>query len=293
MFGAHGLVHAEPGGLNPALELDPKLRDPGAQLARSLHQLNHESVRELLGKRRQRRVRGRRLEAREVEVRFPLAHPALHDLVREASQVLDQAELEHARPCPQLSEGERGHHLVGAHEPRKTMEIEARVAVADELEGHGVHPGHARQIAHRELGKVQVVPLREVLPYLEDLRLDEVEVVEEPFRRGRHGLAAAHVGGQNLVRPAQDAGILVEPGQKAARPLAWIARQRVAGGQNARAFLQVLDAQELAAEGSRVRARPEAAWILPVPEHPARAHGNDCTGWRRALAGNCLPGPRS
>src|SRR6185295_18932896 len=108
--------------------------------------------------------------------------------------------------------------------------------------------GDTRQIAHSQLGKVQVVALREVLPDLEDLRLHEMEVVEKPFRRGRDRLSAAHVGGQRLIGPSEDPGVLVQARLEAERALAWISRQRIAGGQHTGALLEVLHAQELAPE---------------------------------------------
>jgi hypothetical protein len=90
------------------------------------------------------------------------------------------------------------------------MKIETRVAVADELEGHGVHAGDAVPVAQGELGKLAVVPLWKVSPNFEDLRLEEMKVVEQPLRRRSNWLSTANVGRQNLVGVAENARVLVQ-----------------------------------------------------------------------------------
>ena len=271
MLGAHGIVHARAHELEPAFQLDPKLGDAGAELTCALDQVDHERVGQVLGKRRQGLPRPDRFEAHEVAVRFRFALAALHDFVGEAPDILDQAELQHARPRPQLPECERRHHLVGAHETGQAVQIEARVAVADEFEGHGVHPGHTGQLAHRQLGKVEVITLGEVLANLENLGLDEVEVVEKPFRRRSHRLPAPHVRREDLVGPAKNPCVFLKARQEAERALPGVPREGVAGGQHAGTLLEVLDAEELAPERARFRARPAPPCVTPLFGDRSRA----------------------
>ena len=98
---------------------------------------------------RRRRPRGRR------RARF-------ERLLRQPAQVLDEGELQHARPGPQLADGQRGHRLVAVHEAHELLPVQAAVAVTDQLHGHGVDAGVARELARGELGQLAVVAGREV-----------------------------------------------------------------------------------------------------------------------------------
>lgn len=81
------------------------------------------------------------------------------------------------------------------------------------------------------------------------LRLDEVEVVEQPLGRGRNGDAAMDVVSEAAVRRAEGAEVLVEAGQDVAAVQARRRGEREPGGERFRALFQTFEAQELAAEG--------------------------------------------
>ena len=223
-------------------------REARAVLAHTLQELHHERRVDLLRERRRLPVPGG-VDLCDVLVSRPACVACVDDLVRQAAQVLDERELEHARPGPQLADRERRHRLVAVHEANELLAVEAAVAVADELHGHGVDPSVAGELARGELGQLAVVAARQVLAHVADLRGDEVVVVEQPLRGRRDELPLVHALGHAEVRLAQDAGVVVE----AREGVACIPSRRgiddEAGGQRLRPLLEPLDAQELVAEG--------------------------------------------
>jgi hypothetical protein len=170
--------------------------------------------------------------------------------------VVAERELQHARPRPELADGEGGDRLEGVEPAAELGAVEAAVAVADELDGERVHAGVPRLVARGELGQLAVVAARQVLADVPDLGGDEVVVVEEPLPGGRDELAAVHVAGERAVGRAQDADVVVEPREDAARG----APRRVhreAGRERAGPLVEALDAEQLVAErppGDAVRA---------------------------------------
>ena len=193
--------------------------------------------------------------------------PALERLLAEQAQVLDEGQLEHAGPRPQLADRERGHRLVGHHEAREPGGIEAAVAVADDRGGHRGDARGAGRLARSELGQLEVELLGQVPLDLADLRLDQVEVVEQPLRGRGDERPLVHVLREPTVRVAQDGGVVFEAGEEHPRAPARLARQRVAGREVLRLFLEPLDVQQLAAQRTgRGRLGP-----LQAPE---KAHGH-------------------
>src|SRR3972149_6902236 len=95
------------------------------------------------------------------------------------------------------------------------------------------------------LGQAQVVRAWQVGPGIPDLAFDEVEVVEQPFRRRRHELAAMDVVGEDAIRLAQHAGVVLQAREEGAGLAARISAQGEARGEGSGPFLQKLDAQEL------------------------------------------------
>jgi hypothetical protein len=102
----------------------------------------------------------------------------------------------------------------------------------------------------RELGELAVVAARETLPYLADVLLDDVEVVEQPLaRRSDVGVAVGGVG-EPGVGVVEDAPRVVEAREQArAGPPA--RGEALLAGDGARALAQVLGAEQLAADGAR------------------------------------------
>jgi hypothetical protein len=220
-------------------------------LAQALQQLDE--VGGLEGERQlgDRPLRAGLVEAGEEGVRLRAAAAAVEDLVRDAPEDLDERHLQHGGPGPELAQGERGHGLVGDEEAREAVRVEAPVAVADELQRHRVDAGTPRELARGELGQLVVVAAGQVARRLARRGLDDREVVEQPLGGRGRALAAVDVVGEPLVGLAQPRCVVLEAREEGPRPLAGLARERELGRERLGPLLQPLDAQELAAEGSR------------------------------------------
>ena len=137
---------------------------------------------------------------------------------------------------------------IGEDEAREPLRVEPPVAVPDQLQRHRVDARLARELARGELGELLVVAGREVVAHGARLRLDEVEVVEEPLGRGVDGVTPADVVGQDAVGLAKDPEVRVQPRPDVVPARPGVARQREDAGQGLRALLEALEAQELAPE---------------------------------------------
>ena len=213
ILGPDGVFHRGAGSFEPLFQLLPEPGRAGPVLAHALEQLAHEGDVKSLGKRRQAAVRPRALEVGEVALGFDAAHPALDQFLGEPAQVLDQGQLEHAGPRPQLADSERGDGLVGVDEPIQPPGIESRVAVAELLDGHGIDAGGAGDLARGQLGELAVVAGRKVMADLADLAFHQVVVVEQPLGGGRDRFATSHVAGQDAIGVAKDARVVGEAAQ--------------------------------------------------------------------------------
>ena len=222
--------------------------EPRAVFADSLEELHDESGMQHRGQRRRPSV-PLAVDPGHVGLRVPAGLACLERLVREPPEILDERELHHARPGPKLADGQRSDRLVAVDESQKLRPVEATVAVTDELHGHRVNAGMARELTQGELGELAVVPSRQILLHVPDLGRYEMEVIEKPFCRWSDVLPFVDIAGQNPARPAQNAGVVLEAGQDVSRP----APEKRIHGESRRQglgpLLQPLDAQELVAQG--------------------------------------------
>ena len=68
--------------------------------------------------------------------------------------------------------------------PGQTLEIQFAVAFPDQLQSHEVHPGRAVEFPRGRPGKLGIIGSGKVSPDLRRLALNDVNVVQEPFRGG-------------------------------------------------------------------------------------------------------------
>ena len=151
-----------------------------AVLAHAMQQL-HDERRSCERRERRRGPRRSPLEARDVGVGGAARAACRHDFVGQAAQVFDQRQLQHARPRPQLADRERRDALIAVEELRQLLPVEPAVAVAQQLDRDRVDARVAGLLARRQRRQLAVVAPRQVLADVDDLRRDQVEVVEEPF----------------------------------------------------------------------------------------------------------------
>jgi hypothetical protein len=174
--------------------------------------------------------------------------------------------------------------------------VQPAVAVAHEFDGDGVDAGVARLLARRERGQFAVVASRKVLTDVPDLRRHQVEVVEQPFRRGCDELSSPHIVGQGSIGLAQDAGVVIEPGKDAPCTTPRVRVDGEAGGERLRSLFQSLDAEQLVAQRFFRWRRAAAPEPTQEPFHPCKRSYNisrvhhqvvDVIGegnWRRATS---------
>ena len=125
-----------------------------------------------------------------------------------AAQVLDQREAQHDRDRPQLPEREGAHRLVGRHEARECLRVDASVAVRDCLEREVVDARQPRRGPACEARQLAAVALGQVPPRRADLLVDQVEIVEQPFRGGRDAAVRRDGRGQEVANLDQDAFVV-------------------------------------------------------------------------------------
>ena len=142
---------------------------------------------------------------RDVVSLLPDGSPA-RDQLGCAPQVLDQHDPQRDGDRPQLADRQRLHALIGRHELAQQVRVEAAVGVRDECPRQPEHARIARQRAVGQLRQLPVVAGRHVVADLADLGLDDVVVVDEPFRRRRDGAARRDGLGDGAVRVAAAPG---------------------------------------------------------------------------------------
>ena len=194
---------------------------------------------------RQRRVGRNGLDPGEVFFGPDAFGARLEHRVGEPAQVLEQSELQHARPRPDLAESQGHHGLVGDHEADDPIDVDPSVALVNDLLGHGVDPRDLRSVARLELRKLCVVTARQIVPRLANLGFDEVEVVQQPLGRGLDQVAAASIVGEDPVGLAQARRVVARPTGEIIDSPAPMPRQHMAGCERPRALLERLDAEGL------------------------------------------------
>ena len=183
--------------------------------------------------------------------------------------MLNQGELEHAGPRPQLADREGCDGLIGVDEPVQPVTIESRVAIAEQLDGHGVDACRAGELARGQLRKLSVVARWKVMADLTHLAFHQVEVVEQPLGGGRRRLAAFGVLGKRGIDAPQCLLVLAESLQVGAAAAALAQRDGEERGQPSRMLLEGFNSQEL----DIARGRPREAGVI----HRAATLGFVCT----------------
>ncbi len=164
----------------------------------------------------------------------------------EAAQVLEQDDAQGRRQGPQLAQRELADLFVGAQEMDQQVVVEGAVGVGDEGPGDAVDARQADQRLVLEDGKVAEKAARQAVLDLARLRLDQVEVVEQPLGRGADLVAARRVAGDVVLRLAQDADVLAQARKERARALAR-ERRGMRLGEAAPMLGEALGAEDLGA----------------------------------------------
>ncbi len=248
VLGADGVLGAHVQGGEVTAHRRANRRQAQAVLADALQQLHDEGG---VQHRRQRwqLALAPLVDTFHVGVGGTARRASLQRLGGEPSEILNQRQPQHARPSPQLADGERGDRLEAVDEANQLRAVEAAVAVANQLDREGIDAGGAGELAQGQLGQLTVVAARQVLPHAADLRGNEIEVVEDPLRRGSDELAAMDVTRQRAIGLVEQPGVVVQPPVGAISPAAGVGIEGEPRRQRLGALLELLDAGELVAQG--------------------------------------------
>ena len=213
------------------------------------------------------------------------------DPLGRAPEVLDEDDPQADRDRPQLADRQGLDPLVGDHHPAQGLRVEAAVRVRDVGPGQAKDARVAREGAIGELGELPVVGVGKVVPDLAELLLDDVEVVDEPFRRRRDRPLFPDRDREGSVRLEQEAPVVREPGKDRPAP-AGLVRDGLGRGQRFGVLLQALGAEQLrdnrlfgiTERVGRLAERP-SSHHLPVPTTVGRiARTPQCVAGSRRIA---------
>ena len=192
--------------------------------------------------------------------RLPLC-AARGDLLCETSKILDQDDPKCDRHRPEFADGERLHLLVGSDEANQHLGVETAVGMGDEGPGDAEHAGIALKRPDRELRQLAIVSGRQVRMNLMDLLLDEMIVVDQPFRRGRDRATVVDRLDRGTIGVEQNGAVFAEPPRQKP-PFGRSGRHNLRNRKTAGMALKSLDAEEFFANRFFVIPRRRQARVL-------------------------------
>ena len=118
-------------------------------------------------------------------VGFLAGRPAAYNPFRHPAQIFDQHDAEGDGHRPELANRQRLHPLIGRHKAAQHFGVESAIRMRHKRPSNSVHARIAFQVTRCELGQLAVVACRQIILDLAKLFIDDVEVVDQPFRRRR------------------------------------------------------------------------------------------------------------
>lgn len=129
-------------------------------------------------------------------------------------EVFDHAEPQHDGDRPQFAEFQRGGPLVGRHKRAERPDVHLGIHVRDQLQHQVVNPREPRGWTRHEARQFPAVALGQVAAREVNLLLDEVKIIQQPFRRRRDVPRGVDQQGR-AVELAEPLLIFLQPGQQA------------------------------------------------------------------------------
>ena len=168
--------------------------------------------------------------------------------------MVEQRELEDARPCPELADRERRDRLEGADEPLQALRVESAGARSDQFERERVDAGKPGEIVGRNAGKPPEEAGWKIVMDVACGGGDDVEVVEQPFGSRRHAFLAV-VLGERCVDVSQHTHVCRELPEMGVAAAAALRADREQRRQAPGVLFQQFDAEQFLAISQRARAR--------------------------------------
>ena len=263
-----GLRHL---GDRAALLLDALLeplqlaRHPRVEIAEAVGELHDDGGRKRPVGRGEQRGDGRRLAGADAEhavgdlVRLETERVPVDDAPGGAAEVLDEHDAERDGNRPQLADGERLDALIGVDEAAEEVGVETAVGVGDIGPRDAEDAREAGKGSAGELGQLAIISGRQVAADLENLLLDDVIIVEDPFRRRGDRVAGFDRCRDRTVGAEEEGLVFSEPRGKG-RPAGRARLDLLGLRQRAGMLFQALGTEELLADE-----------LLIVPDRVPRA----------------------
>ena len=179
--------------------------------------------------------------------------PAVGDLSREASEILDHDDPQRDRDGPEFADRQRLDLLIRCDEATQHPGIEAAIGMGDEGPGDPEYPRVASERPTGELRELPIVARRQIRMDLMDLLFDEVIIVDQPLCCGRYRASVIDRPYGRTVGEEQSR-LIVGKSSRQRLSLGRPGRYDLRNGQAARMILKPLNAEQFLAN-----------WALAVP----------------------------
>ena len=128
-------------------------------------------------------------------------------------EIFDQTQTHHDRNGPQLPQSQGSHLLIGRDKGPERLLIHLRIDVAHQFEDDVINAGQSRGAGIDEAGQFPAVAPGQMPPGHLDLFLNQVKVIDQPFR-GRGDAPVLVPGGGRLIECPDDVLIRGQVGQQ-------------------------------------------------------------------------------
>ena len=116
------------------------------------------------------------------------------------SEILHEHHAQGNGDRPELADRQWLHTLVSAHEAPQHFRIEPAVAVRNERPSEPVDARIPLEVPLRQLGQFSIIAGRQVVVDFAQLFVDDVIIVDQPFRRRRDGALLPNRPGNRTIR---------------------------------------------------------------------------------------------
>ena len=160
----------------------------------------------------------------------------------DALEIFNQSQAQHDGDGPQFTQFQRARCLIGRDEGSQRLRIDLRIHVRDQFEHDVIDAGKSGGGAVEETRQFPAVAARQMPSGHLNLFLEQVEVVEQPFRSRGDVPGSVH-GETGAVEVPQDVFVLTQPGEKSVFTLP--RDHSMLGGEGFGMAGQLFDAEQL------------------------------------------------
>ena len=136
-----------------------------------------------------------------------------HDPGGHSPQVFDQRQTQHDRYRPQFAQRKRHHCLIGKNEAAQAFLIDSTVAMGDGLQRDVIDARQPRRRAVDQAWQLTAIAFGQVRSGGANVFLDQIVIVQQPFRCRRHSSAGHLRVGQRRAAAFEQLLVVIEPVQ--------------------------------------------------------------------------------